>query len=69
MTFDDLPNKLVCFHYVCDENYQIRDFPSGLVIKTWPSNAGGAGSIPGQGKQKNEEQGLHCEYIQASALC
>ena len=49
MTFDDLPNKLVCFHYVCDENYQIRDFPSGPVIKTWPSNAGGAGSIPGQG--------------------
>ena len=49
VTFDDLPNKLVCFHRVCDENYQIRDFPSGPVIKTWPSNAGGAGSIPGQG--------------------
>ena len=26
-----------------------RDFPSGPVFKTLPSNAGGMGSIPGQG--------------------
>ena len=26
-----------------------RDFPGGPVFKTLPSNAGGAGSIPGQG--------------------
>ena len=26
-----------------------RDFPGGSVVKTLPSNAGGAGSIPGQG--------------------
>ena len=26
-----------------------RDFPGGPVVKTSPSNAGGAGSIPGQG--------------------
>ena len=26
-----------------------RDFPGGPVVKTWPSNAGGAGSIPGRG--------------------
>ena len=25
------------------------DFPGGSVVKTWPSNAGGAVSIPGQG--------------------
>ena len=25
------------------------DFPGGPVVKTSPSNAGGAGSIPGQG--------------------
>ena len=25
-----------------------RDFPGGPVVKTSPSNAGGAGSIPGQ---------------------
>ena len=25
------------------------DFPGGPVVKTLPSNAGGAGSIPGQG--------------------
>ena len=26
-----------------------RDFPGGPVVKTWLSNAGGAGSIPVQG--------------------
>ena len=26
-----------------------RDFPGGPVVKNPPSNAGGAGSIPGQG--------------------
>ena len=26
-----------------------RDFPGGPVVKTSPSNAGGAGSIPGRG--------------------
>ena len=26
-----------------------RDFPSGPMIKTLPSNTGGVGSIPGQG--------------------
>ena len=26
-----------------------RDFPNGPVVKTLPSNAGGAGSIPGWG--------------------
>ena len=26
-----------------------RDFPGSPVVKTSPSNAGGAGSIPGQG--------------------
>ena len=28
---------------------KIRDFPGGPVVKTSPSNAGGAGSIPGWG--------------------
>ena len=27
----------------------MKDFPAGPVVKTWPSNAGSAGSIPGQG--------------------
>ena len=26
-----------------------RDFPGGPVVKTLPSNAGGVGSVPGQG--------------------
>ena len=39
-------------YYSCFPNlkiYQIWDFPGGPVVKTSPSNAGGAGSIPGRG--------------------
>ena len=31
------------------ENMCATDFPGGPVVKTSPSNAEGAGSIPGQG--------------------
>ena len=31
------------------KNQRQRDFPGGPVFKISPSNAGGAGSIPGQG--------------------
>ena len=31
------------------EFLNLGDFPGGLVVKTSPSNAGGAGSVPGQG--------------------
>ena len=31
------------------EKYKFRDFPGGPVVKTLPSNAGGAGSVPGGG--------------------
>ena len=45
------------------------DFPGGPVVKTSPSNAGGAGSIPGRGakiphalrpKNQNIEQKQYC---------
>ena len=29
----------------------LEDVPGGPVVKTLPSNAGGAGSIPGQGEK------------------
>ena len=29
--------------------FSLGDFPGGPVVKTLPSNAGGVGSIPGQG--------------------
>ena len=32
----------------CKKSYS-RDFPGGPVVKTLPSNAVGAGSIPGRG--------------------
>ena len=48
----------------------LRDFPGGPVVKTSLSNAGGAGSIPGQGakiphasgpkKPKNIKQKQYC---------
>ena len=31
------------------KNYKFWDFPGGPVVKNPPSNAGDAGSIPGQG--------------------
>ena len=46
-----------------------RDFPGGPVVRTSPSNAGGAGSIPGQGakvphasqpKNQNTKQKQYC---------
>ena len=45
----------------------MRDFPGGPVVKTSLSNAGGVGSIPGQGakiphalqpKKKNKKQNI-----------
>ena len=32
----------------CSYNLKLRDFPGGPVVKTLPSNAGGAGSVPGR---------------------
>ena len=49
-----------------------RDLPGGQVIKTSPSNAGGVGSIPGQGakiphalgpKNQNIKQKQYCNKI------
>ena len=39
----------VCLLLVRFKNRITRDFPGGPVVKTSSSNAGGAGSIPGQG--------------------
>ena len=48
---------------------ELRDFPGGPVIKTSPSNAGDAGSIPGWGakiphaswpKNQNIKQKQYC---------
>ena len=36
---------------------KIRDFPGGPVVKNLPSNAGDAGSIPGQGIKTPHSKG------------
>ena len=38
-------DSLACAFYI----FKNRDFPGGPVVKTSPSNAGGAGLIPGPG--------------------
>ena len=52
------------------QNQWVRDFPGSTVVKTLPSNTGGAGSIPGRGakippasrpkNQKNIKQKQYC---------
>ena len=51
------------------KKYYLGDFPSSPVVKTLPSNAGGAGSIPGGGgkiphaswpKKQNMKQKQYC---------
>ena len=52
-----------------DKNGSLWDFPGSPVVKTSPSNAGGVGSIPGQGakiphalwpKNQNIKQKQYC---------
>ena len=54
---------------MCLKSYH-RDFPDSPVVRTLPSNAGGAGSIPGQGarvphasqpKNRNVKQKQYCD--------
>ena len=55
--------------YMGVKTTQWRDLPGGPVVKTSPSNAGGVGSIPGQGvkiphvsqpKNQNIKQKQYC---------
>ena len=55
--------------FLMDKTVMIQDFPGGPVVKTLPSNAGGAGSIPGWGakiphaswpKNQNRKQKRYC---------
>ena len=52
------------------QEFTYQDFPGGPVVKTLPSNAGGASSIPGQGdkiphalwpKNENIKQKQYCK--------
>ena len=42
------PKQLHIYFLILKAN-TFQDFPGGPVVKTSPSSAGGAGSIPGQG--------------------
>ena len=55
---------LSCTLYKIVKKAKFRDFPGGPVVKTSPSNAGGVGSIPGQGAKIPHASGLKSENIQ-----
>ena len=46
-----------------------RDFPGGPVVKTSPSNAGGAGSIPGPGAGIPHASGPKSQHIKQRQCC
>ena len=47
----------------------LRDFPGGPVVKTSPSNAGGAGSIPGWGAKIPYASGPKNQNIKQKQYC
>ena len=47
----------------------MRDFPGGPVVKTLPSNAGGAGSIPGWGAKVPHASGPKHQNIKQKKYC
>ena len=46
-----------------------RDFPGGPVVKNPPSNAGGAGLIPGQGAKIPHASGPKNQNIKQKQYC
>ena len=46
---DEWTNRMWPIHTMDHKDGNSWDFPGGPVVKTSRSNAGGAGSIPGQG--------------------
>ena len=46
-----------------------RDFPGGPVVKTSPSNAGGAGSIPGRQAKIPHASGPKSQNIKQKQYC
>ena len=46
-----------------------RDFPGSPVVKSSPSNAGGAGSIPGQGAKISHAPGPKKQDIKQKQYC
>ena len=46
----------------------LGDFPDGPVVKTSPSNAGGVGSIPGQGAKIPHASGPKTHNIKTEVI-
>ena len=52
MSYSNKKEQTTDIHNSMDEN-TLRDFPGGAVVKTHAPNAGGPGSIPGQGTRSH----------------
>ena len=47
----------------------VRDFPGGPVVRTSPSNAGGAGSLPGRGAEIPHASGPKNQKLKQKQYC
>ena len=54
---------------VLKKKENIGDFPGSPVVKTSPSNVGGAGSIPGWGVRSHMPRGLKNQNIKRKQYC
>ena len=54
---------------ICVYIERMRDFPGGPVVETSPSNAGGAGSIPGPGAKIPHASGPKNQNIKQKQYC
>ena len=58
----------VIYIYLCVYIYMCQDFPGGPVVKTLPSSAGDAGSIPGWGAKLPHASGSKNQNIKRSNI-
>ena len=65
-----LHNKLVHIFWwnITIQKYINKDFPGGPAVKSSPSNAGGVGSIPGQGANIQHALGPKNHNIKTEAM-
>ena len=59
----------ICLRDPTSKNKELWDFPGGPVVKTSPSNAGGVGSIPGQGAKIPHASGPKNQNIKQKQYC
>ena len=68
----------IASQYIVEQDYSVRlyiikdtkgNFHGGLGVKTWPSNAGGMGSIPGLGAKMSHASQPKYQNIKHKQYC